>query len=103
MGFDGGGDEGKRIAALLAAGFDHREHRLDEATSARALRAKRELPPNHGMTQRTLAGVVRRFHSFMPQQRPQPLAMLVQLPTHALHPSIAALGAAQQQYVREKR
>ena len=35
-GFDGGGDEGKCVATLVTAGFNHRQHRLDEA-AARAL------------------------------------------------------------------
>ena len=83
MRFDGGGDEGEGVATLLAAGFDHRQHRLDETAAGGALRSERQLPPDHRMTQRTLARVVRRFDPFVLQKRPQPLAMLVQLPTRA--------------------
>jgi len=42
-----------------------------------ALCPKRELPPNHGMTQRSLGGIVRGLDPFMPQRRPQPLAITV--------------------------
>ena len=65
VGFDGGGDEGEGVATLLTAGFDHRQHRLDEAAAGRTLRPERQLPPDHRMTQRTLARVVRRFDPFV--------------------------------------
>ena len=94
MGFDGGGEEPEGVAAPLAASLDHRQHGLDEAAAGGALRPRRELPPNHRVTQGTLARVVRRFHPFVPQERPQPLAMLVQLPARAAHVRIGALGAA---------
>src|SRR5271169_649428 len=97
MRFNGGSHEGKGVAALLTAGFDYRQHRLDKATAGDALRSKRQLPPNHRVTQRTLTRVVRRFDPFIMQERPQPAAMLVQLPARALHVSIAALKSAQQQ------
>ena len=91
MSFDGGGEEGEGVAALLAAGFDHRQHRLDEAAAGGALRPERELPPNHRMTQRPLARVVRRLDPFVTQKRPQPLAMFVQFPARAAHVGVAAL------------
>ena len=91
MGFDGGRDEGEDVATLLAAGFDHRQHRLDETAAAGALRPKRQLPPDHRMTQRPLARIVRRFDPFMAQERPQPLAMFVQFPARAAHVGVAAL------------
>ena len=47
MGLDGGSEEREGVAALLAAGLDDRQHGLDEAAAAGALRAKRELPPDH--------------------------------------------------------
>ena len=31
VGFDGSGNEGEGVAILLAAGFDHGQHRLDKA------------------------------------------------------------------------
>jgi hypothetical protein len=40
MSFDSGGEEREDVAALLAAGFDHRQHRFDEAAAAGALRRK---------------------------------------------------------------
>jgi len=79
MRFDSGGDEDEGIAALLTTAFDHCQHGLDETAASRALRSKRQLPPDHRVTQRTLARIVRRLDPFMPQKRPQPLAMLVQL------------------------
>ncbi len=72
MSFDRIGQEGKDVAALLAAGFNHRQHGLDEPAAGAALRAERQLSPNHGMTQRTLARVVGRFDPLAPQERPQP-------------------------------
>src|SRR3990172_1843925 len=97
MGFDSIGQEGEDVAALLAAGFDHRQHRLDETAAAGALRPERKLSPNHCMTKRPLARIVRRFDSFVAQERPQPLPVSVQLPARAAHVWIAAFGAAQQQ------
>ena len=94
MRFDGGGDEGEGVATLLAAGFDHRQHRLDKAAAGRALRSKRQLSPNHRMTQRSLARIVRRLDPFVMQKRPQPPAMFVQLPARALHLMVAALPSA---------
>ncbi len=79
MSFDGGCDEGKNIAALLTTTLNHRQHRLDKSTAPYALSSKRQLPPNYRVTQRTLARVVRRLNTFMPQKRPQPSTMLVQL------------------------
>jgi hypothetical protein len=42
VGFDSDGNECKGVATLLAAGFDHRQHRLDEVAAGGALRSKRE-------------------------------------------------------------
>src|ERR1035437_7078428 len=97
MSFNSGRDEGEGVAMLLATALDHRQHRLHEATAAGALRSERQFPPYHRMTQRTFARVVRRLDSFMPQKRPQPLAMLVQLSARPAHIAIAALHSAQQQ------
>jgi hypothetical protein len=52
MRFNGGSDKGKGVAMLLAAGFDHRQHRFHEAAAGRTLRPKRELSPDHRATQR---------------------------------------------------
>ena len=68
VGFDSDGYEGKGIATLLAAGFDHSQHRFDKATAGLALRSKRQLSPNHRMTQGSFARIVRRFDSFVPQE-----------------------------------
>ena len=97
MSFDGGGDEGEGVATLLAACLDYRQHRFHEATAGGALRSKRQLPPDHRMTQRPLARIVRRLHPFAMQKRPEPWPMFVQLPTCAAHASIATLHSAQQQ------
>ena len=43
MSFDSGSEEREDVAVLLAASFDHRQHRLNGAAAARALRPKREL------------------------------------------------------------
>ena len=40
---DGGGEVLEGVAALLAAGFDHGQHRFHEAAAAGALRAEGEL------------------------------------------------------------
>ena len=84
MSFDGVGEVGEGVAALLAAGFDDGQHRLDEAAAGGALRAEGELPPDHGVTQGPLAGVVGRFDAFGAEKGPQPTAMLVQFAAHAL-------------------
>jgi len=52
MSLDGMRQEGQGVAALLAAGFHHRQHRLDEATAVDALGAEREFPPKDRVTQR---------------------------------------------------
>jgi hypothetical protein len=60
MRFDGGGEEAEHVAALLAAGFDHRQYRLGKPAVGGALRSKRQLSPDDRATQRPLASVVRR-------------------------------------------
>ncbi len=97
MGFDSSGQIGEDIAAPLAAGLYHRQHGSDEAAATGALCSEGELSPNHGMAQRPLARVVGRFDPFVAQERPQPLAVFVQLSARAAHVWIAALAPAQQQ------
>ena len=46
------------------------------------------------MTQRTLARIVCRLDPFVMQERPQPLAMLVQFPTRPAHIAVVALHSA---------
>ena len=70
MSFDSGSEESENVAPLLAAGFDHRQHRLHKTAAARALRPKRELPPDHRMTQRPLARIVRRLDPFVTHKCP---------------------------------
>ena len=72
-------DPGVDIAVLATARFDHGEHALDKLAAAARLRAKRELPPDHGVTQRLFRGVVGRLDSFDVHERPQVFAMLNQL------------------------
>ena len=89
--------KGEGVAMLLAAGFHHRQHRLDEAAATGALGPKGKFSPNHRMTQRSLARIVRRFDPFVAQERPQPRTVFVQFPTRAACIGVTALGAAQQQ------
>ena len=97
MGLDGGRDEGQDVAALLATGFDHREHRLYKAAAAGALGAEGEFPPDHRMTQCLFARIVGRLDVVLVQKSPQPVAMADKFPTHSLKPAVAALRSAQQQ------
>src|SRR5664280_1659417 len=93
----GGGEEGMEMTALLTTCFDHCQHRFDKTAAAGALHAKRQLAPNHRVAQRPLARVVRRLHPTTLRERPKPMAMFVQLSTHALHLAVAAGHAAMQQ------
>ncbi|MCD4726655.1 MAG: hypothetical protein K8R46_03265 [Pirellulales bacterium] len=93
MSLDGGCDEGKNIATPLTTTLNHRQHRLHKSTAADALSSKRQLTPNYRVTQRTLARVVRRLNIFIPQKRPQPPTMLVQLPACAAHVATGAFRA----------
>ena len=67
MSFDGVSQDSEGVAALLAAGFYHRQHRLDEAAAVGALGPEGKLSPNHRMTQRPLARIVCRFQPFVMQ------------------------------------
>ena len=78
MRLDGVGEELASRSTLLAAGFDHREHGLNESASRGALRAEGQLAPNDGVTQGPFAGVVRRFDSLVLEKHPQPVAMGMQ-------------------------
>jgi hypothetical protein len=91
------GDKGEDVAGLLSARFDDGQNRLHEAASTSAWRAERELSPDDRVPQATLAGVVGRFHSLDIQQRPEPIAMLVQSVAHPLQTRVAAINSAQQQ------
>ena len=97
MSFDCASQKGEGVAALLAAGLDHRQHCLDKAAAGRTLRAERQLPPNHRMTQRSLARIVGWLDPFVSQKRPQPKPMFVQFSTRAARVGMTTLGAAQQQ------
>ena len=97
VGVDGGGEIVEDVAVLLAAGFDHCEHRFHKAAAAGALRAKGKLAPNDGVTQGALARVVGRLDPFLADESPKPCAMLVQFLTHADQRGVAALNTAQQQ------
>ena len=91
MGFDCLGEVIESRSTLLATGFNHGEHCLYEAAARRALRAKRQLAPDNGMTQRPFARVVRRFHSVVIEKHPEPVAMFVQLTAHANQRLVAAM------------
>ena len=94
---DSGGEVLEGVAVLLAAGFDHRQHRFDETATAGTLRAEGKLTPDNGVAQGTLAGVVRRFHPFATDERPEPMPDARTTPAHADQRLIAAFDTAQQQ------
>ena len=52
---------------------------------------ERQLPPNHGVPQGPFAGVVGRLDAFDFQKCPQPLAMVVKFPTHAVHSRVSVV------------
>ena len=81
------------------AGFDHGEDRLHEAAALGALCAERQFPPDHRGTQGALADVVGRLDPFDVQERPQPIAMIVQSGAHSHKLRVAAEHPAQQQAV----
>jgi len=88
VGFDGFGDEGEDVTVLLTAGFDHAQQRRDEAAAAPAsgypaLRAERQLSPDHRVTQRPFTGIVRRLDIAMIQKRPQRIEAIEDMPAHA--------------------
>lgn len=83
VGVDGGGDEGEDIDGSLAAGFDDGQHGFHEAAAGFALSAERQFPPDHGVPQGALAGVVRRFDALHVDEGPQPLAMPPEFVGHA--------------------
>ena len=97
MRLNGGGEVRKEMAALLTTCFDYSQHRFNETTAPRALHAKRQLAPNHRVTQRPLARVVRRFYPATSSERPKPATMFVQLATRALRLTVAAGQATAQQ------
>src|SRR5262245_46197846 len=55
---------------LLSAGFPDTEDSLYEPTAPAAVRAAAALPPQHGVTQRTFGGVVRRPATLVPNEDP---------------------------------
>ena len=83
VGIDGGGHEGEYVAGLLAAGFDDSEEGFDEAAALFALGAEGKFPPDDGVSQGALAGVVRRFDALHVDEGPQPLAMPPEFVGHA--------------------
>ena len=97
MSFDRVSQKGEGVAVLLATGFHHRQHRLDKAAAAGALGPEGKFTPNHCVTQRSLARIVRRFDPVVTQEHPQPRAMCVQFPARAARIDVTAFGAAQQQ------
>jgi hypothetical protein len=58
--------------------------------------AEGKLAPDHRVTERTLAGVVRRLDAFDLQERPEPIAMAVKLAAHSLKIATAALRSGEQ-------
>ena len=97
MCLDGVGEIVESVAALLPASFDDSEHRLDEATTASALRPEGQFAPDDGMTESTLTCVVGWLDFFVSNKLPQPFAMVVQLAAHAHERFVVAGDTAQQQ------
>ena len=94
---DGGSKVLKGAAALLATGLNHAQHRFRETAAGGALRAEGKLAPDDRVTQRAFARVVRRFDSFATDERPEPVTMFVQLPTHADQRRVTAPHTAQKE------
>src|SRR5512132_134322 len=72
------------MAVLLLERGHHGHQRFDEPGAVRAVRPKAALAPEHPGTNGPLRRVIRRFHSWMSHERPQRLAPLEDLATHAL-------------------
>lgn len=95
-GFDG---EVVGASSLLSAGFQDGEHRFDETAARVALRAERELPPVHGLTQRALGRVVGGLDLVVIHEGPQPLGMPDQLRAGGLRGAGDGIHAAQQKTI----
>ena len=100
VGFHRCGEILEYASRLLAAGFDDREDGGDETAALRALRSEGQLPPDHSMPQCTFAGVVRWLDAFHFQEGPEPFAMMVEFPAHAVDRPIPAEHSAQQETFR---
>ncbi len=83
-GLNGFREKAEEVSAELAAGFDDGQDGLDESAAGGTLRSEAELAPDHRVSQRPLAGVVRRFDARHIDECPQPIAMLPQRRAHAL-------------------
>src|ERR1700746_3842991 len=62
---------GQEATPLLPACLTDTQDSLDEPTPPRSLRPAAPLPPQDGMTQRPLGGIVRRLDALLPHERPQ--------------------------------
>lgn len=87
-------EPGEDVALLTAAGFNHGQQALDEATAGRRLCAERELAPDHGVPQCLLGAVVGRLHAFDLDEGPQAFAMFPQFLAEAVDALVVV--AAQQ-------
>ena len=77
------GNVGKYVPILLATGFDHAQHRFHESAAGSALRAERQLSPNHRVPQRSLAGIVCRLDIIVLQKRLQVVHAIQNVLAHA--------------------
>src|SRR5829696_6704759 len=84
MGLDRCGDEIQRMDPQLLAGRADRQDTLRVAKPGLALVAEAVLPPQHGLAQRALGGVVRRL-DWLIEEGPQPRPQLEQVAAHAGH------------------
>lgn len=90
VGFEGLSEVLEDVARLPTAAFHRRQEGFDEPAAARALRAERRFPPDHGGTQGSFADVVGRFDALHFRERPQPVAVVVKLLAHSFEPRVAA-------------
>ncbi len=76
-------DKSEAVAFLLSAGFDDRDHSLEETASGRGLRTEADFSPNAERPQDPLGRVVGRFYSLHFDERPKSRAVLPELGAQA--------------------
>ncbi len=71
LGFEGGGQDIKDIAFLLAAGFDDGQQGFDEAAAGGALGAEGQFAPDHGVTQHLFGAIIGRLNTGVAEEHPE--------------------------------
>jgi hypothetical protein len=75
---------GEHVPLLPPAGFHHQQQPLDKPAPRRRLRTKRQLPPNHRLTQRLLGGIVGRLGAlYLYEGRISPSLLIMPNTAHA--------------------